>query len=131
MSEENNRDAALIALTEKIVESGGKVSDAVGLMGENLVELAEAENRVEDKLDEMRIEIQKTHQETLKEFTGQMKVINDFILKMEQCGIIEFVKNTKKFFSIITIAIISGIAWLFFNAGLKLYISVISKAAAP
>jgi len=126
---EDTRDSALITLTEKIVESGGKVSDAVGLMGENLIELAGAEKRVEDKLDKMRVETQKCHEETLREFTGQMKLINAFIIKIEQCGLIEFVKTTKKFLSVVTIAIIGGIVWLIFNAALKFYVSTLAVHA--
>lgn len=125
---DDTRDAALITLTEKIVESGGKVSDAVGLMGENLVELAAASNRVEDRLERMQGDIQKTHQETLSEFTNQMKIINAFIQKMEQCGIIEFVKATKKFFSIVTIAIVGGVAWLLFNGALRIYVTMLNAA---
>jgi len=118
---DNTRDSALITLTEKIVESGGRVSDAVGLMGENLVQLADAEKRVEDKLDLMRVESQRCHEETLREFTGQMKIINAFIIKMDQCGLVEIVKAAKKFFSVITFAIVGGIVWLVFNAALKFY----------
>jgi hypothetical protein len=131
LNEDTSRDAALITLTEKIVESGGKVSDAMGLMGENLIELSEAENRVEDKLDKLRVEMLKSHETALTEFSSQMKKINTFMEKLEASGLLEFVKTIKKFLSIITIAIISGAAWLIFNGLLKFYVTVILKSSVP
>jgi len=133
MAGDERDSGALIALTEKIVENGSKVSGAVTLMSENLMELADAEKRTEEKTDKLRKELRVSHKQTIEEFTTQIKVLNDFITEIRQTGIISFIKTAKRLMFALIVSAIGGITWLVLNGVLKLYIDVMlkSKGLAP
>lgn len=128
MAEELDRESALIALTEKIVESGSKVSGAVTIMSENLMELSDSEKRTEEKVDKVRKEIRILNQQTLDSFTTQMKIITQFIQEIKDTGIIPFIKTAKRLMFVLISSMIGGIAWIIIQGALKLYIELYLKS---
>lgn len=128
MAGDEKNNGALVTLTEKIVENGSKVSGAVTLMSENLMELADAEKRTEDKTDKLRKELRVSHKQTIEEFTKQIKVLNDFISEIRETGIVSFIKTAKRLMFALIVSAIGGITWLVLNGVLKLYIEVMLKS---
>jgi len=125
--EETNQEA-LVLLTEKIVESGGRVSSTMSVMSDNVVELAEIEKRIESKVGKLRKETLICHQETLEEFTTQMKRINGFLDKIDETGIINLIKTLKRLAFAISASIIGAISWLVLNSVLKFYVDAVLRA---
>jgi len=116
-------DLVLVELTEKIVENNNSVSSVVNLMSENLVELVEAQERMENKIDDAQVSAE-VNQEKLTQLNTDMqdikKKIEDFKRqidyietvgkKIEESEILKFAVNVKKaVFAIITTAAI-GVA---------------------
>ena len=83
-------DLVLVELTEKIVENNNSVSTVVNLMGENLTELAEAEIRIEDKVDD----------------------IYDVMKKIEDSGVLKLAKTVRALIYAIILAIFGAVGVL-------------------
>lgn len=90
-------DVVLIELTSKIVENNNSVSAGLDLMSENIEEMAEAQVRVENKMDDCTT------------------MLNDNALllkKLDEAGLFEIIKNIKRFLWFVIITISSGVMWI-------------------
>jgi pyruvate/2-oxoglutarate dehydrogenase complex dihydrolipoamide acyltransferase (E2) component len=122
-------DSVLIQLTEKIVENNNSVSSVVNLMSENLSQLVEAQERIEDKIDDYEdtqdiIKNMAKHIEVIKKTTEDNQVI---LKSLDDSGILKLVTTIKRALIGIVIAMFTGLIFLIIRELLFFYV----KHGAP
>lgn len=126
-------DVALITLTQKIVENNNAVSTGVGLIGENIETLAEAIQRVEDKIDDLQAYAEGFEEigeelENFKEFHEKHKSL---IEQIEQTGILKMIKNAKKIIIALLLALAGNVVWVLVKDVVIFYAQKKIEGTAP
>lgn len=126
-------DVALITLTQKIVENNNAVSTGVGLIGENIEALAEATQRVEDKIDDLQAYAEGFEEigeelENFKEFHEKHKSL---IEQIEQTGILKMIKNAKKIIIALLLALAGNVVWVLVKDVVIFYVQKKIEGTAP
>lgn len=125
-------DIVLVELTSKIVENNNSVSAGLGLMSENIEEMAEAQVRIENKIDDY------TESKHISGLITDIADIKKYVLdnslmikKLDEAGLFTIIKNIKRFLWFIMITISSGIIWVIVKDIFMFYIKRKLEGVVP
>lgn len=121
-------DLVLVELTQKIVENNNSVSTAVTLMGENIIELAESQERIENKIDDACTFVEelnssvKSNAEDLSSLKKTVEASAKTLKALDELKVLDLIKNIKKLIIAVIFTAATSILWFILKDLIFFYI---------
>jgi len=117
-------DLVLVELTEKIVDNNNSVSAAVSLMGENIVELSESQERIENKIDDVCEFCENLTENVSKNTTDlfDLKESAKILKQIDELKVLDLIKTVKRLIVAFIITAITSVVWFVIKDLILMYI---------